>query len=233
MIRTHESNTRWWGKPVGIITDPAWFSGGDAERRETLAPFAWVEFKAPLADAPSAFALCAAGFGQTDVQMGFRIALAQIAEPPSIAGYACRSAAEESFTISPDELRTFTHERFLQLPGTTERMLNERYATWANDLARNHPRWCLRLSHEGVTQGWFLSESNGGSLGLTLAMLSTQATISGQHLYQRALHEYAQCGATVGHASFSVRNTAVLNIYSQLGAKFTPPSGIWTWVRTT
>ena len=190
-----------------------------------------MEFKAPLASAPSAFVLCAAGFAQTDVQMGFRIALAQIADPASISGYDCRSAAEESFTISPEEVRAFAHERFLQLPGITERMLSERYASWANDLVRNHPRWCLRLSHEGVTQGWFLSESNGGSLGLTLAMLSTQATISGQHLYQRALHEYAKAGATVGHASFSVRNTAVLNIYSHLGAKFTPPSGIWTWVR--
>ena len=233
MIQTHESNSRWWGQPVGIITDPAFFSANEAARNESLAPFAWVEFKAPLATAPSAFLLCATGFALTDVQMGFRIALSAVPESPSVADYDCRSAAEEPFTISADEVRTFTHERFLQLPGITDGMLNERYANWANDIIRTHPRWCLRLSHHGVTQGWFLSESSGGSLGLTLAMLSTQATVSGQHLYQRALREYAKAGATIGHASFSVRNTAVLNIYSHLGAKFTPPTGIWTWVRPT
>ncbi len=233
MIQTHETNSRWWGKPVGIITDAAWFAGSEVARNESLAPFAWVEFKAALATAPSAFLLRAAGFALIDVQMGFRIALSTVPESPSVADYDCRSAAEEPFTISADEVRTFTHERFLELPGITDRMLNERYATWANDLIRTHPRWCLRLSHQGVTQGWFLSESTGGSLGLTLAMLSAQATISGQYLYQRALREYVEAGATIGHASFSVRNTAVLNIYSHLGAKFTPPTGIWTWVRPT
>ena len=233
MTQTHESNSRWWGQPVGFIIDPAFFSANETARSESLAQFAWVEFKAPLANAPSAFLLCAAGFALTDVQMGFRIALSAVAESPSVADYDCRSAAEEPFAVSAEEVRTFTQERFLQLPGITDRMLNERYANWANDIIRNHPRWCLRLSHHGVTQGWFLSESSNGSLGLTLAMLSSQATISGQHLYQRALHEYARAGATIGHASFSVRNTAVLNIYSHLGAKFTPPTGIWTWVRPT
>ncbi len=233
MIRAHESNSRWWGQPVGIIADPAWFAGSEAVRSESLKQFAWVEFKAPLASAPSAFALCAAGFALTDVQMGFRIALAQVPQSPSVAEYHCRSASDEPFAVSAGEVCTFTHERFLQLPSITNRMLNERYANWANDIIRTHPRWCLRLSHEGVTQGWFLSESKGGSLGLTLAMLSAQATISGHHLYQRAFCEYAKAGATIGHASFSVRNTAVLNIYSHLGAKFTPPTGIWTWVRST
>ncbi len=231
MIRAHESNSKWWGKPVGLITDPAWFDGSEAVRSESLKQFAWVEFKAPLSSAPSAFKLCAAGFALTDVQMGFRIALDSVPESVSVADYDCRSASEEPFTVSADEVRTFTHERFLQLPGITDRMLNERYATWANDLIRSRPRWCLRLSREGVTQGWFLSESKGGSLALTLAMLSAQATISGQHLYQRALCEYAKAGAAIGQASFSVRNTAVLNIYSHLGAKFTAPAGIWTWVR--
>ena len=231
MIQTHESNSHWWGKPVGIITDPAWFAGSETARNESLKQFAWVEFKALLTSAPPAFELHAAGFALTDVQMGFRIALTQVPESPSIADYDCRSATEEPFAISADEVRTFNHERFLQLPGITDRMLNERYASWANDIIHTHPQWCLRLSHQGVTQGWFLSESSGGNLGLTLAMLSAQATISGQHLYQRALHEYAKAGATIGHASFSVRNTAVLNIYSHLGAKFTPPTGIWTWIR--
>jgi hypothetical protein len=233
MIRTHESNTSWWSQPVAIITDSAWFDQDEAARQESLAPYAWAEFKAPLVTAPSALGLCRAGFALTDVQMNFRIGLGSIADSPSLAAYKCRDAVEEPFVIGADDARTFEHERFLQIPGMTHEMLSRRYVNWANDVIAKHPEWCLRLTHQGQTQGWFLSESNGSSVHLVLAMLSATATVSGQHLYHRALREYARRGATIGHAAFSVRNTPVLNIYSQLGAKFTPPTGSWLWVRPT
>jgi hypothetical protein len=110
-------------------------------------------------------------------------------------------------------------------------MLNARYTKWANDLIAAHPDWCVRLVLNGKTQGWFLSEAKGSSVALTLAMLAADAVASGQHLYQRAMREYAKRGGTVGHAAFSVRNTPVMNIYSALGAKFTAPTGVWMWVR--
>ena len=49
------------------------------------------------------------------------------------------------------------------------------------------------------------------------------------HLYQKTIRAYAAKGARIGFTSFSVRNTAVLNIYSQLGARFTSAEGVWLW----
>jgi hypothetical protein len=60
-------------------------------------------------------------------------------------------------------------------------------------------------------------------------MLSQTAEVSGLHLYQKAFRAYAAKGIPIGHASFSIRNTAVLNIYSQMGARFTPAEGVWLW----
>jgi hypothetical protein len=48
-------------------------------------------------------------------------------------------------------------------------------------------------------------------------------------LYQKAIRAYAAKGTRIGFGSFSVRNTAVLNIYSQLGARFTSAEGVWLW----
>ena len=229
MIRAHEANTAWWGRPVAIITDPAWFDLDDAARRATLESYAWAEFKAPLGSAPPAPRLARAGFLLSDVQVNFRLSLGDVPDSPSLAGFTCRSAAECSFDIGPNDLRAFEHERFLQLPGVTAGCLSRRYAGWAGDLLTRHPEWCLRLELQGETQGWFLSEPGGPGLHLTLAMLSSRATVSGHHLYHRALREYAERGASVGYAAFSVRNTAVLNTYSRLGARFLAPDGCWLW----
>ena len=93
----------------------------------------------------------------------------------------------------------------------------------------NSPNGVCCVRYQGQPQGWFLSSLTGQGLYLALAMLSQTAQISGLHLYQAAFLAYAAKGARIGHAGFSARNTAVLNIYSQLGARFTPAEGIWLW----
>lgn len=231
MIRLHESNTAWLGRPAGIVTDGAWFELDSAVREAALAPYSWVEFKAPMHSAPPALLLFRAGFLLADVQMNFRIRLAELSGSPSLDEYDCRSAADEPFTVEPGEARAFEHERFLALPGVTPAQLDFRYVAWARELITRHPEWSLRLTRRGRTQGWFLSEPCGAGVHLVLAMLSAEATISGQHLYHRSLLEYARRGASLGHAAFSAGNSAVLNIYSQLGARFTAPTGCWLWVR--
>jgi hypothetical protein len=231
LIETHPSNSAWWGRPVALVTDPQWFGQDEDLRRESLAPYAWAEFKAPLASAPPALELGRAGFVLVDAQINFRIGLALIASSTSLDDFECHSASLEPFAIRPEDVRPFEHERFRQIPGVTDAMINRRYANWANELVARHPTGCLRLAHGGRTQGWFLSEISGSSVHLILAMLSNTAIASGQHLYHRALLEYARLGARMGHASFSVGNTSVLNIYAQLGARFTPPTGCWLWVR--
>lgn len=231
MIRLHESNTAWLGRPAGIVFDGAWFELDSPAREAALAPYAWAEFKSPMHSAPPALLLFRAGFMLADIQMNFRIALAEVGGSPSLDEYECRSASEEPFTVEPGEVRNFQHERFLAIPGVTPALLDLRYVAWARELIARHPEWSLRLTRRGRTQGWFLSEPSSAGVHLVLAMLSAEATISGQHLYQRSLLEYARRGAHLGHAAFSADNTAVLNIYSQLGARFTAPTGCWLWVR--
>jgi hypothetical protein len=230
MIRTHEANSKWWGSPVGIVTDPAFFGLDEDSRTSLLSPYAWAEYKSPLATAPSSLALQRAGFAWTDVQIDFRIALRSVPDSPSLKPYECVSAAEQPFTISAGDIRSFEHERFLDLPGATPDLLNARYATWANELIARNPDWCLRVSLGGRDQGWFLAEATGSTVALTLAMLSAGAAASGHHLYQRCLRAFADRGGAVGHAAFSVRNTPVLNIYSSLAARFTATTGVWMWV---
>jgi hypothetical protein len=231
MINQHEANSTWWGRPVGILTDAAFFKQGLAEQQAALNSYAWVEFKSPLENAPSSDVLKQAGFSLADVQINFRIALHDVPPSASLEGYECHTAVKEPFCIGMNDVRTFEHERFLEIPGVTHEMLNRRYISWANQIINTYPDWCLRLSHSGQTQGWFLSQLTGSTVDLTLAMLAKGATVSGQHLYQCALSEYAHLGANIGHASFSIRNTPVLNIYARFGAKFTPPTGVWFWIR--
>lgn len=230
MIKVHEANSAWWGRPVGLVTEASFFALDAVTRASLLQPFEWVEYRDALSSAPPANVLQHAGFAWTDVQMNFRISLPNVPDSPSLARYECVTAAEEPFSVTAGDVKSFTHERFLQLPGATSEMLDARYVTWANELIARDPAWCLRLSLDGRTQGWFLAHATDTAVNLTLAMLATGAIASGQHLYQRCLRAYAARGGTVGQAAFSVRNTPVLNIYSSLFAKFTAPTGVWMWV---
>jgi hypothetical protein len=230
VIREHAANTAWLGRPAGILTDAAFFDLPAADQQRQLAPFAWTEFRCPLPSAPPALKLQRAGFQWIDCQLGFRIALKRVTSTPSLEKLDVEFADKQSFAVPPAEMKVFRHERFLELPGVTPDKLAERYAAWAARLAANHPTWCLRIVYESRVQGWYLSEPEGESVHLALAMLHKDASVTGLHLYQKALLAYASRGAAMGRAAFSVRNTDVHNIYSRLGALFTPPEGCWLHV---
>jgi hypothetical protein len=231
VIREHAANTAWLGRPAGILTDGAFFDLSTAEQAKLLAPFSWTEFRCPLASAPPALKLQGAGFAWIDCQLDFRIALNRITSTPSLEKIEVEFADARPFTVSPAEMRVFRHERFLEIPGVTPEKLAERYAAWAARLIESNPAWCMRVVYESRVQGWYLSEPEGESVHLTLAMLHQDASVTGLHLYQRALLAYAGRGARMGRAAFSVRNTDVHNIYSRLGALFTPPQGCWLHAR--
>lgn len=235
MIRLHDSNTRWWGAPVGIVEDAAFFALPDGERERALAPYCWVEFKSGFADAPPLSAMARAGFFLADTQIGFRIAL-KAPKVPSEGSSGCaegltvRFADEPDFRYGEEDLAAFEHERYVHLPGHTPERLNARYAEWGRRLIREHPETCLALLSGGEVQGWFLSQPAAAGLNLTLAAAHRSARVSGFLLYEKSLAAYAAKGQSVGFASFSVMNTAVHNIYAKLGARFTAPTGIWFWI---
>jgi hypothetical protein len=207
MIREHAFNSRWWGEPVGIVSDPALFA---------VAP-------ATLAEA---------GFAQTDTQISFKLDLRRLPPIPGGDELTVEFADETPFAVGADDLALFEHERYRHLPGITPARLNERYAEWSALLVAEQPKWCARLRAGPRTQGWFLSQRDDSGFHLTLAALHRDATVSGHLLYHAAISAYAAKGQRIGGARFSVTNTAVHNIYAGLGARFLAPVGCWLWVRS-
>ena len=230
MIREHAFNSAWWGRPAGIVEDPAFFSRSDEEQGRALSPYAWAEFRCSLETAPDPWTLARRGFAQVDTQLRFRIPLKRVpAGSPSSAALAVRSAHEEPFLLRDGNLPFFDHERFRHLPGASPEALRRRYALWANELLRRSPEWCLQVGPPGDPQGWFLAEPEEDHLHLALAMLRPGAAISGFDLYAAALGAFAERGMRLGEARFSIENRAVHNIYARLGAVFLETIGCWLW----
>jgi len=229
MIRQHDFNTRWWGAPAGIVDDAAFFALPDHEREQALATYQWVEFKSGLDAAPRLAAIARAGFYLADTQIAFRIALKEACSPCT-EPLTVRFAGEPGFEYREEDLAPFAHERYAHLSGNTPDRLNARYADWGKQLIHDHPETCLAVLSDGEVQGWFLSQCADSGLNLTLAVAHRRARISGFLLYQKSLTAYAAKGHRIGSATFSVTNTAVHNIYANLGARFTAPLGIWIWI---
>lgn len=220
MIRRHDANSEWWGAPVGVLDDLAFLALDEGARERAVAPWAWIELRVPSVDLPEAARLRAAGFDHVDTQISFRIDLRRVAVPASAAGLDVTFAdADPSFVVG--HAAAFEAERVRALPGVSTAFVNARYERWARALAGAHPGWALAVRSAHRIEGWFLAEPSAGPLRLTLAMLAADASISGALLYARALAAFAERGARVGEASFSARNTAVLNVYASLGARFT------------
>lgn len=230
MIKEHEFNTRWWGSPVGILDDPAFFEQPAEEQQRLLKPYGWAEYRSLSADCASPATIGRAGFFWADVQLRFRLAMQRVTVPPSAEGLELVFADEEPFSLTEEVFADFAHERFHHLPGGSTPKINQRYVQWANLLVTEHPEWCVQVRSQGVVQGWFLSRPEGQKLNLALATLHSGANVSGLLLYAAAIKAYANRGARLGAASFSVTNSAVHNLYSQLGARFGAPELCWLWV---
>ncbi len=229
MIAEHVFNTRWWGDAVGVVTNPEFFTLALTDRSELLKPYAWVELSLGLSESlRHARAIFETGFIQVDTQVMFRINIRKIPDSKSLAGLQAQFADEDPFSMESGMVADFTSERFLQIPGATQERVNQRFALWSMDLITASPDYCVQVLHDGQVQGWFLSQPDEG-VNLSLAMLSSKATVSGMYVYRKALRAYAERGHTLGWASFSISNTPVHNIYSNLGAHFVAPRGNWLW----
>jgi len=230
VIKTHEFNTEWWGEKVGIVTDVKFFDLGRTEQESLLSGYVWAEFHAQLGPELPMGKMHSAGFFYVSTQIPFRVPLNRLASGSSLESLTVVSADEKPFRVELDEMAPFMLERFSFLPGIEAKKLNERYVLMANNLIHESPSLCFKVFDGSSPQGWFLSRKEGGTLNLALAMLHRDAHFSGQQIYHKALLEYASRGERAGGASFDIRNTAVHNIYSSLGARFLQPRGIWLWL---
>lgn len=239
MIREHEFNSAWWqegggrGK-AGIVESAEFFAGRTATIRDALEPFEWVEFRSAFGPELPLARIHDAGFFCADIQVNFRIGLpreaecvGECAEPISL-----EPASDGAWRVDTRQWALFKCERFRLLPGVTPESLNRRYARWAADLIRNAPDHCFEVRSAGEVGGWYFGKpGTGGSVNLALGVLRREACVSGCVAYQAALRRFGAMGYRTGWASFSAANTAVHNIYAQLGARFLRNTGIWLWIR--
>jgi hypothetical protein len=210
------------------VDNPDFFSLPKATQSFHLEEFAWVEFKAPL-DSVDLAAVHGAGFVQVDTQVRFRLGLRRLPEFSSTDGLQAVFANDELFQVTGDQMANFGAERFSFLPGADAARIRERYALWSASLIEDNPKHCVQIRDGSGVQGWFLAAERGGSIDLTLAMLHRNAGASGFLVYLSALRAYADRGARLGSAAFSITNTPVHNIYAALHARFVSTSGCWFW----
>jgi hypothetical protein len=230
LIRQHEFNTNWFGRPVGIIDRMEFFSLPITERQARLQDFAWVEFSARDLSPEHRHSLMETGFFFADTQIHFRLALSRVPKANE-RGFLVEFSDQNPFCIAPEEIPDFQHERFRCVSGITMEALNRRYRLWVNDLIQDSPDRCLRIVHEGRVQGWFLSRRvHGKGLNLTLAFQHRRSSVSGLLLYQVAIEAYVSRGEAQGWAAFSVTNTPVHNMYAFLGARFAAPTEHYLWI---
>lgn len=229
MIRSHDFNAAWWGAPVGICDDAAFFDLSGPERAAALAPYEWVEFRSELEAAPAEPALLAAGFALYDVQIGFKLRL-QATTHPSAAALQVRTAVEPEFAGSFASHQPFVFERYAELPGSSVERVGARMVAWAEQLVESSPETCFEFAAaDGAVQGWMLAEPRSTSATLTLAMRHEGATASGLLQYEAGCAALAARGTRIGRAAFSVRNKPTMNVYASLGAHFTSTTGCWFW----
>lgn len=169
-----------------------------------------------------------AGFALLDVQVGFRMKLSATTRFPSSSHIEVVDATDSRFEGAFEELQDFEWERYLKLPGSDIARTNDRFVRWARLHVDRVPSHSLELrSADGVVQGWFLAEPDGSGVHLALAMRHASAITSGVTLYDAAFAHFGGLGARIGHAAFSVANRSALNLYSELGARFTSTTGCW------
>jgi hypothetical protein len=230
MIKEHEFNSRWWGTPVGIVTDAQFFELPLEDQTKLLSKFDWVEYRMASIEEHLGPSLVRSGFYCADVQIHFRVKLSRIEGSQCFSSLNVYQADKREIVLEPSDIKQFRSERFRTLPNISPEKIEERYLLWSRTLVAESPETALSIYHGEKCQGWFLSEVRQGVLDLTLAMLSSQAAVSGHTLYEKAIDHYASCGFRIGQGSFSVHNMNVLNIYSALGARFSAPQSYWFWV---
>ncbi|MFY9513255.1 MAG: hypothetical protein WAQ05_20015, partial [Rubrivivax sp.] len=127
MIRAHEFNSRWWGAPVGVVTDAALLDAEAPSVAEACRPYAWAEYSVMNPEVALRLSAQRAGFLSADSYVQFRIDLRRFAPEALPAGVTVRRPGDGRGGWRPEALQPFEHERFSMLDGCTQERLTARY----------------------------------------------------------------------------------------------------------
>ncbi len=128
----------------------------------------------------------------------------------------------------------FGNERFHMDPRLGAAMGDQRYRNWVSSSLR-HPAQRLFTIRAGTTiVALFITEMLGDGLcywHLTAVAPAAQGGGTGRRVWRAMMEHAAQAGATRVRTSVAARNYRVINLYAQLGFRFSAPLMTFHWVR--
>ena len=169
------------------------------------------------------------------VDLGLRVALSGLNKASlRPARFTLRKAVPgDSDAIGAIAGQAFHHGRYHADPRFPSELADRRYRQWAtNALTESKPGERLYVMGEpGNVQGFYHVRVDESVSDLLLAAVTPklQGTMLGFDLYLAVLHTMKESGVRRVVSSISGMNTAVMNVYSMLGFRFSDPEVIYHW----
>lgn len=178
-------------------------------------------------------ALPEAGFQFVD--FGFCASLngLQRAHLPQVRIQLRRSEQRDRETIQAIAAQSFHHGRYHADPLFPRELANLRYEHWIKRALASEDGLdqVFVMEQAGSVQGFYHVTVEGEISDMRLAAVrpELQGSILGFELYKSMLHVLKALGVRRVISSISGSNTAVMNLYSRLGFRFSDPDMIYHW----
>lgn len=225
-ISEHAFNSNWYGRKFGISRDINLLDATSQVVESVCAGYAVVELRLPTPQTHTKCQYSNNGFLEVDLQIEYRLNTKKFAQFNSEIVFL----NSEEYLIDFSDFSDFSSERYLKLPAVTEERNSLRYATWASELMRNHPRTCGTVRYQNATLGYVFGSIMGEKGHFALGVSSKKSPVPGLALYQAAMRNFYENGAKSVSASFSASNIGALNLHASLGCRFISTSSIYFWM---
>ena len=127
----------------------------------------------------------------------------------------------------------FVHERFHIDPRLSNELANIRYGRWVTNSTQSNSQLLLKIVDGNEIVAFFIVEHRQDKSvywHLTAVSPKFQGRGYGRKAWWAVLGNHQANGVNQVSTTISVRNTPVLNLYSQLQFKFAPPEMTFHWM---
>lgn len=223
MIKVHEFNSLWIGRPVGISSevDDLFM---DRHRMSTyLSKFDWIEFRVPFSGLPKQHLAPANGAHLVETQLTYRKNISSFDSLPKDVEIVTADVSGIDF----GDFSSFSNERYTRLKNIGDVELAQRYSLLAERLVRDSPSTCATVYHKSTTVGYIFGHINGSTAVFDLVVMSKKSKANGQILYETAGYMLRDRGARVMTSSFNAANLGALNAHVLMQCRFIGATSIW------
>jgi hypothetical protein len=222
----HEFNSRWLGFRFGFSQNESLLSLSEQELINALQGYKVTELRISTLNEPISI-IAPSMVRHVDTQISYTVPtksgtklLADLGCEPTVQAFHLDQ-------VDSTEWQSFDFERYRKLRGVTDKMLNERYVSWARNLTRSFPKLCGRVVVEGQVIGDFFAQDDNGQVKFSLAVGNVNSNKTATYLYAAALDYFNLAGFSRASSSFSASNIAALNTHAHLQCRFTKSTEIF------